>query len=220
MNDAAVLTYNPGIFDVRSIEEAKAIILTHEAQPTDERWDKETGYLVSVLGAKFSPLTHTDVVLDYGCGIGRLAKALIERHGCVVIGVDISPSMRALAQVYVKSERFVSCSPDTFAAMVAGGLRVDAAYAVWVLQHCPHVWDDVRRIKASMRTGDRFVVVNDRNRIVPTLEQRWVSDGYDLGGLLDTEFHTESIEPITTDLVASNVAASSYIGTFVKREGA
>lgn len=219
MSDAAVLTYNPGIFDVRSIEEAKSIILTPEAQPTDERWEKETEYLTGVLGAKFTPLEPSDVVLDYGCGIGRLAKALIQRYGCTVIGVDISYSMRVLSQGYVGSERFISCSPDMFRTMVTAGLRVNGAFAVWVLQHCLHVWDDVATIKASLRDGDRLVVVNDRNRIIPAAEHRWASDGYDLPSLLDAEFHMESIDSIETDLVAANVAANSYIGTYVKRGG-
>lgn len=220
MNDAAVLTYNPGIFDVRTMEEAKAIILTPEAQSTDERWEKETEYLTSVLGTEFTPLGPKDVLLDYGCGVGRLAKALIQRYGCTVVGVDISPSMRALAQVYVQSDRFITCSPDMFRTMVASGLRVDAAYAVWVLQHCLHVWEDVAAIKASLRDGNRLVVVNDQRRIVPARETRWASDGYDLPGLLAEEFDVQDFVPIKTDLVAANVAASSYIGTYVKRRAA
>ncbi len=39
-------------------------------------------------------------VLDVGCGTGRLAAALAERHGCKVWGVDPSPEM-----IEVASER-------------------------------------------------------------------------------------------------------------------
>jgi ubiquinone/menaquinone biosynthesis C-methylase UbiE len=37
-------------------------------------------------------------VLDLGCGTGRFAAALSERHGCTVIGVDPSPAMLAVAR--------------------------------------------------------------------------------------------------------------------------
>jgi ubiquinone/menaquinone biosynthesis C-methylase UbiE len=37
-------------------------------------------------------------VLDLGCGTGRFAAALAERHGCVAFGVDPSPGMLAVAR--------------------------------------------------------------------------------------------------------------------------
>jgi SAM-dependent methyltransferase len=37
-------------------------------------------------------------VLDLGCGTGRFAAALAERHGCVAFGVDPSPAMLAVAR--------------------------------------------------------------------------------------------------------------------------
>jgi SAM-dependent methyltransferase len=40
-------------------------------------------------------------VLDVGCGTGRLAAALAERHACKVWGVDPSPEMLEVAQARV-----------------------------------------------------------------------------------------------------------------------
>jgi SAM-dependent methyltransferase len=37
-------------------------------------------------------------VLDLGCGTGRFAAALSERHGCAAVGVDPSPEMLAVAR--------------------------------------------------------------------------------------------------------------------------
>ncbi len=85
------LTYNPEIFSVPKLSQAKNIILTAESSTTEERWKTETPMLSALIAAQ-NQIGPDTVVLDYGCGIGRMAKELITRHGCRVIGVDISPS--------------------------------------------------------------------------------------------------------------------------------
>jgi SAM-dependent methyltransferase len=40
-------------------------------------------------------------VLDVGCGTGRLARVLVERHGCKVWGIDPEPQMIAVARAKV-----------------------------------------------------------------------------------------------------------------------
>lgn len=47
--------------------------------------------------ANFVERYHPKMVLDAGCGTGRVAIALAER-GCAVVGVDIDPTMLARAQ--------------------------------------------------------------------------------------------------------------------------
>ena len=94
---------------MRTVAEAKRIILTPEGQSSEQRWQRETPLLVALI-ERGCEINEHSWVLDYGCGIGRLAKTLIERHDCRVVGVDISPSMRALAANYVNSPRFLACS--------------------------------------------------------------------------------------------------------------
>jgi SAM-dependent methyltransferase len=53
--------------------------------------DADAAFLLSLL-ERPSPAR----VLDFGCGVGRLSLAFA-RHGCEVTGVDVSPTMRALA---------------------------------------------------------------------------------------------------------------------------
>jgi SAM-dependent methyltransferase len=85
-------TYNPHIFDAIGEGHAKGIILTPEGGArTLERWEIETPYLVNLILNRVN-LDRNSLVLDYGCGIGRIAKELIKQTGCHVIGVDISPS--------------------------------------------------------------------------------------------------------------------------------
>jgi SAM-dependent methyltransferase len=99
-------------------------------------------------------------LIDYGCGIGRVAKELIARHGCRVIGVDISVNMRALAIDYVRSDRFLSCSPEMLDTLVAHGFVADAAFSIWVLQHCFMPANDIRHPSISAPGGKLFVVNN------------------------------------------------------------
>jgi 2-polyprenyl-3-methyl-5-hydroxy-6-metoxy-1,4-benzoquinol methylase len=91
------------------------------------------------------------LVLDYGCGIGRLSKAPIARHGCNVVGVDISPSMRSMAVGYVDSERFSAWSREELDEKLGVGVAFDLAIWVRVLQHYPSVQEDVARIGPGRR---------------------------------------------------------------------
>src|SRR5436853_1197366 len=98
--------YSPGLFDADNLETAKKVILS--AVPnmtTSERWEVETSNLVAEIG-RVMDLNADSCLLDYGCGIGRVAKALIQRYGCAVVGVDISAQMRGFAVEYVSSDRF------------------------------------------------------------------------------------------------------------------
>ena len=96
--------YQPKVFEVNNLESAMGIILTPErGTTTGERWEYETPYLVDEIGRALQ-LDGNSCVLDYGCGVGRIAKGLIERYNCFVLGVDISTSMRQLAPEYVKSD--------------------------------------------------------------------------------------------------------------------
>jgi SAM-dependent methyltransferase len=189
--------YYPDVFDVADIARAKKIILTEEGPgaDTETRWAVETPYVMELIGGAFA-LRPEMLVLDYGSGIGRIAKAMIAASGCSVIGVDISPSMRALALDYVGSERFVALSPAQFDRLVAAGLRVHAAIAVWVLQHCFAPTDDISRIAGSLDADGRAFVLNMPKRAVPAVIEGepaekgfvWARDGIDVAALLRASF--------------------------------
>jgi len=181
------LTYNPGVFAVDSIPAAMSIILTAEDSTTEKRWRTETPYLADLINKNLQ-LSPNSWVLDYGCGIGRIAKELIARHGCQVVGVDISPSMRALAPMYVASDRFFACAPAMLEGLIERGIAFDAAISIWVLQHCLNPGDDIARIKRALRPHGKLFVMNDIRRAVPTREVAWVNDGIDLRSELGREF--------------------------------
>jgi SAM-dependent methyltransferase len=204
--------YDPSIFDVRSIAEAREIILTPAGQTSEERWEREAPYLMELL-ARHVTLGERSLVIDYGCGVGRMAKALIIRYGCRVIGVDISVSMRALAQVYVGSDRFIACAPDWLPSFAH--LRPDAALAVWVLQHCVRPEEDLILLRAALSTsGARLLVVNNNCRVVPVTGALWADDGKDVEALLRGAFRQVSRGELDVEAVSAELAESTFWGVY------
>jgi SAM-dependent methyltransferase len=202
-------TYNPAIFDAADIAAAKRIILTAEDSTTEKRWAAETPYLVDLISRSFS-ITQRSIILDYGCGIGRLSRELIRRNGCRVIGADISRNMRALAAVYVEDDRFFACSPTMLDLLIEQGILFDLALSVWVLQHCLRPRDDVERLRRALAPSGGLFVVNQRKRVVPTVEKGWADDGIDIGALLQIGFcltHEEALAAETTTKAISKAAS-------------
>lgn len=213
------VVYRPETFAVRSIEEAKRIILTAEAGTnTEERWAKETPYLAKELVRSLAP-TETSVLLDYGCGIGRLAKELIAHTGCTVLGIDIRLEMRVLANSYVDSERFLATSPEGLAAMAHHGLRVDHAYTVWVLQHCLRPAEDIALLHACLRPGGRCYVTNGHTRCVPT-DKGWVNDGADVAKLLASRFEMLEDRPFPEGVTTDGLRHHAFCRLYAARSAA
>jgi SAM-dependent methyltransferase len=196
MSDQRV-TYHPEIFDVPNIDHARQIILTGEGSTTDDRWVSETPWVADEISSAMT-ITPDTMIIDYGCGIGRMAKELIQRYGCRVIGVDISDNMRALAIDYVRSSRFMSCAPEMLDALVERGLVADAAISIWVLQHCLKPAEDIDRIHRALKPGADFFLLNNVYRAVPTREKAWVNDGLDIKAMVGERFamQREGIPPL------------------------
>lgn len=202
--------YDPAIFDVGSIEEAVNIILTEDSGVSShDRWEKETPYLVQLM--RGLNITEKSVVLDYGCGIGRLSRALIEAYGCTVVGVDISANMRAFASHYVGNHHFMACHPSSLDKF---GIKFDAALAVWVLQHSARPESDVERIAGALKPDARFFVLNEERRFVPTKEVTWVDDGVSVRDVINGHFkEIQSGKPDSAS-VAPGACERAYWGLF------
>ena len=164
------LYYYKDMFKVQDLQEAKAIILTEEQQGGNyqERWERETEYMQGLFAEGLGDL-NGKTILDFGCGIGRLSKALLQQYDCHVLGVDISPDMRRLAQDYVADDRFSVLSYEMFCQLGGtGGLQVDCGLAVYVLQHVYDPAHDIQLLRQVVK--DRLFVLNLQHRAIPVLD--------------------------------------------------
>src|ERR1044072_5497727 len=133
----SLVEYDLSVLLCDTIEAARAIILTPNLLSTDERWQRETEWLAARLKFPDEPGPS----IDYGCGIGRLSHSVLQTHPrCSVLGVDISPSMRHMADTEVADAgRFTAITPTMLCTLMRAGLRARGAFAVWTLQHLhPH----------------------------------------------------------------------------------
>lgn len=152
--------YFPDIFVQPELEQARRIILTPEAGlSTDERWQMETDWLMQHL------LLPDGIIVDYGCGVGRVAQRLVNP----VIGVDASATMRMLASQQLVDRHFITMSPFMLQQAVAAGLRVAGIITIWTLQHVLELTDAVQLMYNALQPGGVLWSLDRDERMIPAL---------------------------------------------------
>src|SRR3954469_24068450 len=119
--------------------------------------------MLEMLGVELEP---TDVVVDIGCGIGRLTRALAARAG-EVLAVDVSSEMLARAQqlnAHLDNVRWLHGDGTTLAPIA--GSSADACFSHVVFNHIPDpaiTLGYVREMGRVLRPGgwSAFQVSND-----------------------------------------------------------
>ena len=208
--------YPSNFFEVSNIEEAKQKILTPEnGVTTEERWQKETVPLVNMLVNKLQ-ISEGNTVIDYGCGIGRISRDLLEKINCTVVGVDISKSMRALAEFYCNSETFMSCSTTSLKNLTNTGFRANQAFCIWVLQHAEDPLYDLQIIHDVLLDGGHFLVLNLDGRCLPT-SGGWKNDNINVKLEIEKIFKVVEYFSPPKGSITDLARLTSFCGLFQKR---
>lgn len=173
------MAYVKQAFDVTSLSDAMNVVLTSE-QGKPDKFYNETQFLIDLL-AKQNIITSESLVLDFGCGMGRVSKKLIEEFQCSVIGVDISDSMLSFAKVYTNDDRFNPFNSYTSKE------TIDVCISTFVLQHTENPLYEIENICNVLKPGGYFVLVNEPYRLVPIDVDRnrfviWNDDKFDVFG--------------------------------------
>lgn len=154
------LVYDPAYFFCNNLNDAKKVILTPcGGLNVDERWKLETEWLIEHI--KFD--NDEELVIDYGCGIGRLAKEIKNP----VLGVDFSPSMRVHAEAYVGKDSFSVITPEMLQVLFNNGLRISNVLSIWAFQHIINIEEVIDMLMKAMKPGGTLWLVDMIKRNIP-----------------------------------------------------
>jgi len=185
----------------------------------DERYRLETPLFArAILGTTLPADVNGAVnILDYGCGVGRLAKELLKRNSQIkVYGVDASPEMLELAKQNCNSDRFIPVLPHEFLKLP----KMDLAYCVYVLQHVPAVElrGIIERIHLSLHSNAPFVFCSSDYRMAIRFDGQGFCDDRFLG--VDIRHEIERLFELKHNLfTVVDFANNPVLRTMVQGEG-
>ncbi len=133
--------------------------------PFETRWEQETPVFAQAILRHVMP--EDKRLLDYGTGVGRLAKAILERQPNIeILGVDDSPVQLEHARRYVNNPRFQPILPQQCHN------QVNLVYCVYVLQHIPAISlrEALSRMHYWLRPGGTFIVCTSYSRMAPRFD--------------------------------------------------
>ncbi len=155
------------VFDHEDLERARESCLWHGD------WERQTDQVLDVMRA-YGLLRDGLRVLDVGCGVGRVASALLGATDATVVGVDRSPHMlrhaKAALDPWIETGRVGVV--DGLSG-VGTELRFDLVILIEVAQHVPQVVLEPLLAGAASRLepgghvfvyGNEFLDVDRRGR--------------------------------------------------------
>ena len=157
---------NHPLFKERAFSDAcRSVIGVCNDISFEDRWEKETPLFGTAI---LRNLPEGDItVLDYGTGVGRIAKELIQRHPTLkLLGLDESVVNLAHAAKYVNDPRFTPIRPHELKQ------QVDLVYCIYVLQHIPAILlrSAIERIHYWLKPGGTFLFCSAYSRMTPRFD--------------------------------------------------
>jgi ADP-heptose:LPS heptosyltransferase/SAM-dependent methyltransferase len=144
--------------------------------PKEQRWAEETPAFAREILQLLPPDGAT--ILDYGCGMGRIAKEILQQNGKVtVIGVDDSGEELALARTYVDTPRFITMKPQEL------NEPVDLAFCIYVFQHIPavEIREALQRVHHYLRDDGYLIYCSSDYRMAVRFDAPGFEDDRRLG---------------------------------------
>lgn len=207
--------YYPDFFIPNDLSHAKHIILTPEDSTVDQRWDLETQWTVNIISALMN-ITPGSVVLDWGCGIGRISKALIDTFDCHVVGVDLQPKMLDYAKDYVNSNKFTAIEyKNIFTSFPKD--KFTHVFSCWVFQHSNKIQFEIPLIYESMKENSDIFVLECLRKAIPHDQHGYYDDKISTRVLLEKFFDMNAIGTIPTHITTKKISEMSWWGILKKR---
>lgn len=185
------------VFSPLTLEQAKQVVLTSD--PTNpNKFNDETRILVNCI-IKNTLISSTHKVLDFGCGMGRVSKELINQVGCEVIGLDQSIHMQLHAIDYVDNSAFDTCTTYNKS-------DIDVVLSILVLQHVQYPTLEIHKIYDMLVETGILITLNEPIRYVPIgVDQHgfvvWNDDGEDIDKIISSLFRLEREIPLLNNVL-------------------
>ena len=157
------MSYLKEAFYPNDMESAKDICIIPDPKKPN-KFNEETHFLIKFLNSR-GLLHKRPKVLDFGCGVGRISKDLVDL-GCEVVGMDFSIPMLMAAINYVDNKNF---TPLINTATLPFEIKpeFDLVICTFVLQHTEDPIKEIKFLKSVMKDEATLVLVNEPYRLVP-----------------------------------------------------
>ena len=183
------MNYLKEAFYPNNIESAKDICIIPDPKKPN-KFNEETHFLIKFLNSK-GLLHKRPKVLDFGCGVGRISKDLVDL-GCEVVGMDFSIPMLMAAINYVDNKNF---TPLINTATLPFEIKpeFDLVICSFVLQHTEDPIKEIKFLKSVMKDDATLVLVIEPYRLVPMGMDKdrfveWKDDKVDIDQEVSNEF--------------------------------
>lgn len=173
-------------FEPETLANAKNVVLSPDPS-NPYKFESETRTLVEVI-LNAGLITENSRVLDFGCGMGRIARELINTVGCKVIGLEQTTIMLNHAIEYVNSDNFQGTLE------YPANNSVDVAISILALQHSEFPEKEINSIYDSLTPEGHLILVNESYRLIPVEINSdgwviWYDDGLNIHSIITKQFN-------------------------------
>jgi len=206
--------YNPNFFIPNNLDHAKQLILTGEDTTTSSRWDQETLWISKTIDS-FMDINSNSVILDWGCGIGRISKVLTDTYGCKVVGVDLQLKMLEYAKEYVNNDLFTTVQYENIFSDLPEN-HFTHAFSVWVFQHSNKIQYEIPLIYKSLKEVSQVFVLELDKKAIPNNSNGFYDDDIPTRKKLEKFFEPEILGKIPLKYTTKKIQDMSWWGILNK----